>query len=117
MPGARCRRRGRQAPPERCDEAARPVSDPHAGEAAPLRLDLPFASEEDIRILRGALLAARATESSELQRRAGRLSLGYGSESARESMDAETRRLHRRIELLGELLTALDAARNEPDRG
>jgi hypothetical protein len=73
-------------------------------------------SDDDVRILRGALLAARATENSELQRRAGRLSLGYGSESARESMDAETRRLHRRIELLDELLAALDRSRNEQNR-
>jgi hypothetical protein len=50
-------------------------------------MDLPIDSEEDFRALRGALLAARATELSELQRRAGRLSFGYGSESARESME------------------------------
>jgi len=74
-------------------------------------------SDDDVAILRGALLAARATERSELQRRAGRLSLGYGSESARESMDAETRRLHRRIELLDDVLAALDRARSDRNRG
>ena len=75
-----------------------------------LRLEVPIESPDDPRILRGALLAARATELSELQRRAGRLSFGYGSESARESMDVETRRLRRRLELLDELLAALDRA-------
>jgi hypothetical protein len=63
--------------------------------------------EDDLRTLRGALLKARATELSDLERRAGRLSFGYGSESARESMDEETRRLRRRIELLDELLAAV----------
>jgi hypothetical protein len=33
--------------------------------------------------------------------------LGYGSETARDSMDAETRRFHRRIELLDELIAAV----------
>jgi hypothetical protein len=75
-----------------------------------LRLAIPVGSDEDRRILRGALLAARATELSELQRRAGRLALGYGSETAREAMDVETRRLRRRIELLDELIAALDSA-------
>ena len=75
-----------------------------------LRLEIPIDSEEDRRILRGALLAARASELSELQRRAGRLAFGYGSETARDSMDAETRRLHRRIALLDELIAALGPA-------
>jgi hypothetical protein len=77
---------------------------------AVLRLAIPVNSDEDRRILRGALVAARATELSELQRRAGRLALGYGSETARASMDAETRRLRRRIELLDALIAALDSA-------
>ena len=72
-----------------------------------------MSSVEDARTLRGALLAARAAELSELQRRAGRLSLGYGSESARASMDAETARHRRRIELLDELTEALGAAISE----
>jgi hypothetical protein len=79
-------------------------------DARTLHLKLPIDSDEDVRALRGALLAARATELSELQRRAGRLSFGYGSDSARESMDADARRLRRRIELLDELLAAIDAA-------
>jgi len=73
-----------------------------------LKLELPIVAADDVPVLRGALLAARATELSELQRRAGRLSFGYGSETARESMDAETRRLRRRIELLDALVAALE---------
>jgi hypothetical protein len=62
-----------------------------------------------LRALRGALLAARASELSELQRRAGRLNLGYGSDSARDSMSEETRSLRRRWEMLDRLIAALDA--------
>ncbi|HEY7970424.1 MAG TPA: hypothetical protein VID95_10550 [Candidatus Limnocylindrales bacterium] len=73
-----------------------------------LRLEVPIVDDDDRRILRGALLKARATELSELQRRAGRHNLGYGTDSARESMDDETRSLRRRIELLDALIVALD---------
>ena len=73
-----------------------------------LRLEIPIRDDADPRILRGVLLAARATELSELQRRAGRLSFGYGSESARDSMDEEVVRLRRRIELLDALIAAID---------
>jgi len=84
----------------------------------PLRLEIRTDAEDDRRILRGALLKARATELSELERRAGRLSFGYGSDSARESMDEETRTLRRRIELLDRLLAALDdAPAPDPPRG
>jgi hypothetical protein len=69
-----------------------------------LRLDL---EADDARILRGALLAARASELSELQRRAGRHSYGYGSESARATMDDEVLRLRRRIDLLDALIAEL----------
>ena len=76
-----------------------------------VRLEIPIESPDDRRVLHSVLLAARATELSELQRRAGRLSFGYGSDSARESMDTETRHLRRRIELLDALLAAVKAAR------
>ena len=76
-----------------------------------IRIAFDLASEEDRATLRGALLKARASELSELQRRAGRLSFGYGSESARDSMDQETRTLRRRIELLDELIGALATER------
>ncbi len=72
-----------------------------------VRLDLAVDDDDDLRILRGALLAARATELSELQRRAQRLSLGYGSDTARDSMDEETRRLRRRVDLLDRLVAAV----------
>jgi len=75
-----------------------------------IRVAVDLDSEDDLRTLRGAILAARATELSELQRRAGRLSFGYGSDTSRESMDAETRQLRRRIELLDALLALLTGA-------
>lgn len=73
------------------------------------RLDLDL-DADDARILRGALLAARATELAEMQRRGYRLSTGYGSDSAREGMTAEVAQWRRRIELLDELLAALERA-------
>jgi hypothetical protein len=76
----------------------------------PLRLEVPIQGEDDRAILRGALVKARATELSELQRRAGRLTLGYGSDSARDAMDDETRTLRRRIELLDVLIESLRAS-------
>jgi hypothetical protein len=72
-----------------------------------LHLELPIESEEELRALRGALLAARATELSELQRRAGRHSYGYGSETARETMSDEVASHRRRIEMLDRLINAL----------
>jgi hypothetical protein len=75
-----------------------------------LVLEVDVDGDDELRALHGALLAARATELSELQRRAGRLSFGYGSDTARESMDAETRQHRDRIELLDRLLKALDEA-------
>ena len=52
----------------------------------PTRLTIPIDTEEELRALRGALLAARATELGEVQRRAQRHNLGYGTNSQRESM-------------------------------
>ena len=72
-----------------------------------LRFEIAIESEDEVRALRGALLAARASELSELQRRAGRLSYGYGSDTARESMGAEVDSLRRRVEMLDRLLAAL----------
>ena len=73
------------------------------------RLDLDLESE-DVGVLRGALLAARATELGELHRRGFRHSAGYGSDSARAVMTAEVAQHRRRIELLDRLLEALKAA-------
>ena len=73
------------------------------------RLDVDL-DDDDLRTLRGALLAARATELADRQRRGFRLSAGYGSDSAREGMSAEIHRHDRRIELLDRLIAALDVA-------
>jgi hypothetical protein len=81
-----------------------------AADARTLRLALPVTGDDDVRALRSALLAARATERSELERRAGRHSLGYGNEGARSSMDDDIVRFRRRIELLDLLIAALDDA-------
>jgi hypothetical protein len=71
---------------------------------ARLALDLP---DDDARALRGALLAARATELAELNRRAFRHSYGKATDSAREGMSAEVEQHRRRIELLDRLIEAL----------
>jgi hypothetical protein len=71
---------------------------------ARLELDL---DAEEARSLRGALLAARATELGELQRRAFRHSYGKAADSAREVMTAEVEHHRRRIELLDRLIEAL----------
>ncbi len=62
---------------------------------------------EDLRLLEGALLAAKAAELAEAHRRTSRLSFGYGSDSAREDMNAEVVQSRRRKELIDELLAAL----------
>jgi hypothetical protein len=72
------------------------------------RLAIPVESDDDLEILRGALLAARATELSEIQRRAGRLSYGYGSDSARDTMTDEVGLHQRRRTMIDRLLTALE---------
>ena len=74
-----------------------------------IRLELD-AKPDELTSLRGALLAARATELAEARRRGDRLSFGYGSESAREAMSAEIVQARQRYELLDRLIAALDAA-------
>jgi hypothetical protein len=71
---------------------------------ARLELDL---EDADARLLRGALLAARATELAEARRRGFRQSYGKGSDSALESMSAEVAHHRRRIELIERLIAAL----------
>jgi hypothetical protein len=71
-----------------------------------MRLDLDLDPEE-VRILRGALLAARATELAEIHRRGFRHFAGYGSESARTGMTEEVEQHRRRLELLDRLIEAL----------
>jgi hypothetical protein len=78
-----------------------------------LELTILVDSDDELRALRGALLAARASELSELQRRAGRLNLGYGSDTARASMSDEVANLRRRWEMLDRLIASLDEAGTE----
>jgi hypothetical protein len=66
-------------------------------------------SETDARTLRGALLAAKATELASVQRRDTRLFAGYGTDSSREDMNAEMDQHRRRIELLDQLIEALSS--------
>jgi len=74
-----------------------------------LRLHLEL-DDDDVRLLGGALLAARAAELAELHRRSGRLSYGYGTDSAREDMSAEVVQSRRRMQLIDELIAELDRA-------
>lgn len=85
---------------------ARPDADrdPSRDLAIRVRVD----TDDELRALRGALLAARASELSELQRRAGRHNLGYGSDTARESMTDEVVELRRRWEMLDRLIAAFE---------
>jgi hypothetical protein len=62
---------------------------------------------DERRVLRGALLAARASELAEAQRRGFRASYGKQSDSAAASMTAEVAHHVRRIELLDRLIAAL----------
>ena len=71
-------------------------------------LELRVSSDERA-ALRSALLAARSSELAELQRRGLRLSLGYGTESAREVMSDEVAWVRLRIAMLDRLLAALAA--------
>ena len=73
-----------------------------------LRLAIAVDADDDPEILRGALLAARATELSEIQRRAGRLSYGYGSDSARDTMIDEVDLHQRRRTMIDRLLESLE---------
>ena len=76
-----------------------------------LRIEIDVGSDDELRALRGALLAARASELSEIQRRSQRHGLGYGTESARESMTDEVAQLRRRWTMLDRLLAAIEVAR------
>lgn len=71
-----------------------------------LEIDL---DDDDARVLRGALLAARATELASIRRRDTRLFAGYGTETSRDDMTAEMDQHRRRIELLDRVIAALRA--------
>ena len=80
-----------------------------------IRIELEVDSEEELEALRGALLAARASELSEARRRGDRLSFGYGSDSARESMTDQVAWAGLRHAMLGRLLAALALATVDPE--
>jgi hypothetical protein len=84
------------------------VSDGGAPDVVDLRVVI--GSDEERSALRGALLAARASELAELHRRGDRLSFGYGSDSAREGMSAEVSQRRLRREMLDRVIAALDEA-------
>jgi hypothetical protein len=75
-----------------------------------LRLEVSLESDDDLDVLEGALLAARASELSQARRRGARHAFGYGSESARETMSDEVDLAQRRWELLDRLLRAIRKA-------
>ena len=77
---------------------------------------LEIGSDEELQALRGALLAARATELAEMRRRSSRHQFGYGSPSQRESMTAEAAQAGRRHAMLDRLLAAIEAAIREEGR-
>ena len=77
----------------------------------PIRLDLAVDSPDELSALRGALLAAKASELAEARRRGDRLSFGYGSDSAREGMSAEVAQARLRYQMIDRLIAVLDAAR------
>jgi hypothetical protein len=75
-----------------------------------LHLEIAIDSDGELSALQGALLAARASELSQVRRRGDRLSFGYGSDSAREGMSAEVDQAERRWTMIDRLLKALDEA-------
>jgi hypothetical protein len=75
-----------------------------------LRLEVAIESDDELAALNGALLAARASELSQVRRRTDRLSFGYGTDSARETMSDEVDKAQLRWTMLDRLLTALKAA-------
>jgi hypothetical protein len=75
-----------------------------------VHLELAIESDEELAALEGALLAARASELSQMRRRNDRLSFGYGSDSARETMTDEVAQAQRRWTMLHRLIEALRAA-------
>ena len=77
----------------------------------PLRIDLRIDSDAEADALEGALLAARASELSQIRRRGDRHAFGYGSDEARETMTDEVDHAQRRWAMLDRLLAAIRDAR------
>jgi hypothetical protein len=80
-----------------------------------LRFELPIESDDELATLEGALLAARAAELSQKRRRADRLSFGYGTDWARETMTDDVAQAERRWTMLDRLLAALKSASGDGD--
>ncbi|HEX7223195.1 MAG TPA: hypothetical protein VF231_08080 [Candidatus Limnocylindrales bacterium] len=76
-----------------------------------LRIEIDIESDAELDALEGALLAARASELSQIKRRGARHSFGYGSDSARETMSDEVDHHERRWAMLDRLLAALKVSR------
>jgi hypothetical protein len=72
-----------------------------------LRLEIRIESDDELAALEGALLAARASELSQIRRRGDRQAFGYGSESARDTMSDEVDQAERRRAMLDRLIEAL----------
>ena len=81
-----------------------------------LHIELSIESDDELAVLEGGLLAARASELSQMRRRGDRLAFGYGTDSARETMTAEVAQAERRWTMLGRLLESLKAA-SQSDAG
>jgi hypothetical protein len=77
-----------------------------------LQVEIPIESDEELAALEGALLAARASELSQMRRRGDRLAFGYGTDSARETMTDDVAQAQRRWTMLDRLLAGLRAARS-----
>jgi hypothetical protein len=75
-----------------------------------LRLEIPIESDEELAALEGAQLAARAAELSQMRSRGLRHELGYGSDTARETMNDEVDHAERRWTMLDRIVAALNAA-------
>lgn len=77
-----------------------------------LRVEIPIESDDELAVLEGALLAARASELPQMRRRGDRLAFGYGTDSARETMSDDVVQAQRRWTMLDRLLAGLKAARS-----
>ena len=78
-----------------------------------LHFEVPIESDDELAALEGALLAARATELSQMRRRGDRLSFGYGSDTARETMTDEVDQAERRWTMLDRLIESLKTASHD----
>jgi len=76
-----------------------------------VRIEIDIESDAELDALEGALLAARASELSQIKRRGARHSFGYGSDSARETMTDEVDHHERRWAMLDRLIAAVREAR------